>query len=134
MTPNTTFLYAPHGVGIPRLDPIKNLRPWFRIARAKLRKNDAETGRYLGNAAFRYCSPYAFSPGCASSERTFAVLTLGESSFGPRSYVPVLVLARTGMTDGSAAEKVIPSLHLESSGLGIGLPMKIVTDDFSWPM
>jgi hypothetical protein len=38
------------------------------------------------------------------------------------------------MTDGSAAEKAIPSLHLESSGLGIGLPMKIVTDDFSWPM
>jgi len=36
--------------------------------------------------------------------------------------------------DGNAAEKVIPSLHLEGSGLGIGLPMKIATDDFSWPM
>jgi hypothetical protein len=35
----------------------------------------------------------------------------------------VLVLTRTGMTDGSAAEKAIPSLHLEISGLGINGPI-----------
>jgi hypothetical protein len=77
MTPNATFFYAPHGAGMPR--PPSNTCGHGSGSPRKLSRGrmTLRLATIWGMPAFRYCSPYAFTPECASSERIFAVLTLG---------------------------------------------------------